>query len=149
VGGDLSARRSWFRLVSGAGAFTCAFALACSGGSGAPEQNRSRSAGPSSSDPIVVTDLVGARDAIGKRAKVVGTAQNAKLGAVIEDEDLLVYCLDRDSWPKDVTGTRVAVLGTIEWTEEFAAARSPTGEISAGTDGGIFVIRHCAPASAP
>ena len=134
-------------------ALVCAtLVVACSGGSATRSKDPSRVAGSADGGAAaggerVVVDLVGARNALGSRVRVDGTAQNAKLAAAVVGDELLIYCLDRDSWPSDVVGTQVSVIGTIEWTEEFAAETSPNGEISAGTDGGVFVIRTCAPAS--
>ena len=82
-----------------------------------------------------------AKQAVGKRVRIEGTARNAKLGAVVVKGDLLVYCLDRDSWPDAVDGKAVAVEGTLEYTKDFQAQVSPAGEVSQGTSGGVFALR--------
>ncbi len=90
---------------------------------------------------VVVENAEQARRAVGKRVYVEGRAAEAKLSAAVVRSGLLVYCLDRPEWRADLSGTNVAVEGTLEWTEEFKARPSPDGAVSAGTDGGVFVVR--------
>jgi hypothetical protein len=96
---------------------------------------------PAASQPIAIDSAQAAKKAVGKPVRVEGTARNAKLSAVVVRGDLLVYCLDRDSWPADRDGKKVAVTGTLEYTTEFQAQVSPSGEVSQGTEGGVFVLR--------
>lgn len=83
-----------------------------------------------------------AKRAIGQRVRIEGTARNAKLSAAVVS-DLVVYCLDRESWAADVAGKKVTIQGMIEYTREFQARVSPEGEIGAGTNDAVFVLRTC------
>ncbi|WP_428265735.1 hypothetical protein [Haliangium sp.] len=94
-----------------------------------------------SADAVRVTDATAAKTAIGARVELTGTARNAKLAPVVIVDDLVVYCLDRESWPAALSGKQVTVRGTLVFTEEFQAKTSPTGEISQGTDGGVYALR--------
>ena len=80
--------------------------------------------------------------ALGQTVRITGTAQNAKLSAVVQTGDLVVYCLDRPSW-KDRAGKPVSVEGKLEQTREFEAQVDDGGAISQGTGGPVFVIRAC------
>jgi hypothetical protein len=93
--------------------------------------------------PITIASLTDAKAAVGKPVRVEGSAENAKLSAVVSAPDLLVYCLDLSSWPADLAGKRVIATGTLEYTEKFASTVSPDGLHSAGTDGGVYAIRGC------
>lgn len=73
-------------------------------------------------------------------AEITGIAHNAKISGVVEGERLMVYCLNVPNWGSR-EGQRVTVKGLVEFTEEFAAPKK--GEISQGTEGGVFVIRKC------
>ncbi|HTE55953.1 MAG TPA: hypothetical protein VK698_34105 [Kofleriaceae bacterium] len=116
-------------------ALAVALLAACHGGGGG---------GSSSSGAVAVGDVAGARAALGKAVVVVGTAQMAKLGPIVQSGDLVVYCIDLDPWPDALTGKRVTARGTLDFTQEYDARRSPGGVISAGTSGGVFVLRGCA-----
>lgn len=91
----------------------------------------------------VVVDGAGAKAQAGKPVAVKGTARDAKLAAAVVASDLIVYCLGLDSWPKDVSGKPITAHGKLEETDEFTAKPSPTGVISAGTDGPVWVLRNC------
>ena len=92
--------------------------------------------------PVIATEQA-AHSAVGRQVRVEGTARNAKLSGVVVAEGFHLYCLDRaDGWSEALAGKRVAATGTIEFTEEFAAT-SEGGAVSAGTDGGVFVVRNC------
>src|SRR5262245_2146929 len=66
---------------------------------------------------VAVTDEASAKAAVGKVVRVEGTAENAKLAAVVAIGDFEVYCWDRkDGW--DDTGGKVAVEGMLEYTDE-------------------------------
>lgn len=93
-------------------------------------------------EPVVIADAAAARAALGRRVQLEGTARNAKLSAVVVRGDLLVYLLDRDSWPDERDGATVTVRGVLEETNEFMATRGPDGAISTGTDGPVFVLRR-------
>lgn len=73
-------------------------------------------------------------------AEIAGTARNAKISGVVVSERLTVYCLNVPDWGQR-EGQRVTVKGLVEFTEEFAAPKK--GEISQGTEGGVFVMRKC------
>lgn len=110
----------------------------------APEPETPDAPAPPTADTLVISTPEAASAAIGQVVRVVGTALNAKLAAVVSAGDLKVYCLDRpDGWPSEQVRQEVAVIGTLELTEEFAATTAPDGSISTGTDGGIFAMREC------
>jgi hypothetical protein len=90
---------------------------------------------------ILVKDDASARASIGKRVRVRGVAQNGKLAALVAG-DVLVYCLDRDSWPGELEGRMIEAEGVLEVTDQFAATEGPGGEISQGTRGADLVLRH-------
>lgn len=95
-------------------------------------------------DTLVVATADAATAAVGQVVRVEGTARNAKLSGVVVASGLHLYCLDQASgWPAELAGQHVAVTGALEFTEEFAATTGPDGAVSAGTDGGVFVIRTC------
>jgi hypothetical protein len=96
---------------------------------------------PATPAVIVVASAAEAARALGKRVSITGTAGNAKLGAIVQSGDLLVYCLDRPSWPDDQDGKTVTVEGTLERTDEFKATPTPEGLQRAGTSGGDLVLR--------
>ena len=93
--------------------------------------------------PVVVIDSAGALANLGKQVTVEGIARNAKIAAAVVAADLVVYCLGHASWPGGLSGKPVIAHGTLERTDEFAAKRGPGGEISAGTDGPVWVLRNC------
>jgi hypothetical protein len=90
---------------------------------------------------VAIDNAAAAKQAVGKRVRIEGMARNAKLAAVVVHGDLIVYCLDHDSWPADLDGKKVAAQGTLEYTGEFQAKTSPSGEVSQGTGGKVFVLR--------
>lgn len=98
-------------------------------------------AGTGQAEAVVVGDAAAAKAAVGKRVRVSGTAGNAKLGAVVRGSGVMVYCLDRPEWPGDRDGQTVTVEGTLEYTSEFMAKTDPSGAISAGTGGPVYVLR--------
>jgi len=95
----------------------------------------------SKSEVIMVRDVASAKAAIGKMIEVEGVAQNAKLGAIVDGPELMVYCLDRPEWPSDLVGKTVKVRGTLEVTDQFKATTTPEGGHVAGTMGGDYVFR--------
>jgi hypothetical protein len=92
--------------------------------------------------PVDVKTGADATAADGKRVRFEGIAQDAKLGAAVETDELVVFLLDKQRWPADRIGQRVVVEGVIEKTSDFVARTNDAGEISQGTSGAVFVIRH-------
>lgn len=123
----------------------CAFVLSCAGSSDSRGGGDHPKTGAAATAPgtTAVTDSASARAAIGKTVRVAGTALNAKLGPVVTTEGLVVYCFGRQEWSNDELGKPVAVIGTLEQTDDFKAQEGPDGTQSAGTAGGDFVIRDC------
>ena len=95
------------------------------------------------SQPSVVLDAAGARANVGKPVAVRGIARDAKIAAAVVAENLIVYCLGHASWPAELSGKSVLAHGRLEETDEFAAVHGPGGEVSAGTDGPVWVLRDC------
>ena len=120
----------------------CSVLFACAGSN---DSGVARPAAPAATGPAAaaVTDSASARAAIGKTVRVAGTALNAKLGPVVTTQGLVVYCFGRQEWSNDELGKPVAVVGTLEQTDDFKAQEGPDGMQSAGTAGGDFVIRDC------
>jgi hypothetical protein len=110
---------------------------ACSTGSS------DKGGGPAQASAVSVKTIEEAQKAVGQRVRVEGTAQNAKISAVVMCEGTPIYCLDRPSWSDDLTGKPVVVEGTLEKTSELQAQTAPSGEVSQGTDGPILVLRKC------
>lgn len=119
---------------------TALFAVAC----GSPTQPMHGSS-PASESSIVVVDRATTKAALGQRVTVHGTAQDAKLGPVVIARDLVVYCFMAgvEQWPGELAGKPVAAVGTLEETDEFTARTGSGGEVSAGTDGPVLVLRNC------
>ena len=97
----------------------------------------------SAAPEVVVLDGEGARAQTGKSVAIGGIARDAKIAAAVVATDLVVYCLGLTSWPSGVSGKPVVAHGKLEQTDEFAARRGPSGEISAGTDEPVWVLRGC------
>lgn len=120
-------------LKTAAGA--AAALLLCLGCSGSKQQNKADAA------PAQAQGQTQMAQKRGEVERVEGVARNAKLAAVVVAGDRVIYCLERESWPEDIDGKRVAVRGVVESTDEFQARRGPNGEISQGTEGSVLVIR--------
>lgn len=78
-----------------------------------------------------------------KLVTIEGTAQNAKISAVVVSPEGVVYCLNFREWPSHVVGKRIRVKGVLETTDEFAAKTNSQGEITQGSAGGDLVMRQC------
>ncbi len=91
-------------------------------------------------DPLVVGEEGGVKDAVGQVAVFEGKAVNAKLGAAVDSDQGVVYCLGMDAWPDDVVGEDVSVKGRLERTDQFKAEVAEDGAISQGTAGGDLVL---------
>ena len=78
---------------------------------------------------------------LGKTVRVIGEAENAKLSAIVAtDDDWFVYLIDIREWPDAVEGKTVEATGVLGKRDAMVPAA--TGEISAGTDKPIFVLRE-------
>lgn len=108
-----------------------------------PPANPPPPVAPGAESATIVANAEQARAAVGKRVRFEGRAGDAKLSAAVVKSGFVVYCLDRSEWKGDLSGKNVAVEGTIEYTEEFAAGKTPEGGEMAGTGGGVFVMRKC------
>lgn len=108
-------------------------------------------AGPATTAPAtmhdgfaVIEDASQADAALGSDVELVGTANNAKLSAVVTRGDLVVYCLNVPTWDISQHAQELTVRGKLERTDEFEAKPGADGEISQGSDGPVLVIRNCA-----
>jgi hypothetical protein len=122
-------------------AIAALFVIACSSKHNDPVSPGSGT--PAPKPPPVVIDSASANAEAGKAVAVKGTARDAKIAAAVLAGDLVVYCVGLDSWPNEVSGKPVTAHGTLEQTTEFAAKPGPNGEISAGTEGAVWVLRNC------
>lgn len=75
-----------------------------------------------------------------KQITVIGTAERAKLGALVISQRRSFYCLNIGEWPDHVVGKKVKVTGTIQVTDRFKARVDKSGAISQGTRGGDSVM---------
>ncbi len=50
---------------------------------------------------------------LGKKVSISGTAQNAKLGAVLLADQHVLYIKDKESWEPEALNRRVHVTGTL------------------------------------
>lgn len=80
------------------------------------------------------------QDQIGKRVTVIGTAQNAKSGAVLLTGSETVYLKDKDSWEPAALNQILRVTGILQ-TYELPAATQKNGEWSAGVTGNTSAFR--------
>lgn len=85
----------------------------------------------------------GSNPLVGQIVHVEGMAENARISGVINSNEFMVYCLNIPSWPARLHQKKVTVTGKLEYTEEFMATRNESGEHTAGTDSGVYVIRNC------
>jgi hypothetical protein len=84
----------------------------------------------------------------GKRARLVGTAKNAKGGAVLMVKDSPLYIAGLQEWPKDQLNQRVALSGVVkEETYLPQAFKNAKGEVSQGAEGQQWVLREASAAS--
>jgi len=90
-----------------------------------------------------IVDSDGAKAQAGKSVAVQGLARDAKISAAVVADNLVVYCLGVHKWPSTMPGKPVIAFGRLEQTGEFTATRGPSGEVSAGTDGPVWVLRGC------
>jgi hypothetical protein len=98
--------------------------------------------------PVLVANGEQAQAALGQKVRVMGVAADAKLSAVVQSEELLVYCMGKGAegmlvetrWPEEVVGQRVAVTGLLERSEQFMAVTGPDGAITQGTDAPILAL---------
>ncbi len=98
--------------------------------------------------PVLIGNAQQAEAALGERVRVMGTAGDAKLSAVVQSEELLVYCMGKGAeemlvesrWPEELLGQPVAVTGTLERSDQFMAVTEPDGAISEGTEAPILAL---------
>lgn len=76
---------------------------------------------------------------IDERVTVEGKAGNAKLGAVVQLKNTVIYVDGLDNWPADwPEGAKVRVSGIVTRREGPA----PSGELSGGPTGPVFLLRE-------
>ncbi|HEY0255007.1 MAG TPA: hypothetical protein VGC41_25950, partial [Kofleriaceae bacterium] len=81
-----------------------------------------------------------AHASIGKSVTVVGRAGNAKLGAIVEAGELVVYCRGMEAWPEKLVGTTVTVTGTLVQDHSYEVQ---PGAMTQGTNGPIWALQTC------
>jgi len=94
--------------------------------------------------PAIVETIDEAVAAKGKLARVRGTAQREKLGDTIEIGALSILCVGA-TFPKDTIGKPIEAEGTLGVTDRYEARVGSNGEHSAGVEGSVWVLEHCAP----
>ena len=81
---------------------------------------------------LVLSGAIAAEPQLGKPITVAGTAQNAKLGAIVLTDSQSVYYLKgKDSWEPELLNKKVRVSGTLEQFELSQAVKK-NGEWTAG-----------------
>jgi len=98
--------------------------------------------------PVLVGTAGQADAALGQRVRLLGTAGDAKLSAVVQSDALVVYCMGRGDdgllvesrWPADVVGQEVAVTGILEHSDQFVSVVGEDGAITQGTEGPILAV---------
>ncbi|MEI8289221.1 MAG: hypothetical protein WCH99_07075 [Verrucomicrobiota bacterium] len=79
---------------------------------------------------------------IGRRVTLRGTAQNAKLGAIILIEDFPIYVSGLDAWKAYLVGKPVEVTGTLAKSGGPAIQTNEFGGVSAGVGGPIYSLEN-------
>lgn len=83
------------------------------------------------STPTVITRPLSTL--LDRRVRLVGTANDAKGGAVVIVQDTPVYVSKKTSWPKELEGKRISLGGRLIQTKYLPeATRLPSGEITQG-----------------
>lgn len=79
---------------------------------------------------------------LGQRATLVGTARNARAGAVVLLADgRTLYVAGLEEWPGALDGRPVEVSGTVAHRRVFPEPQvGPAGERSAGMEGEAWVL---------
>jgi hypothetical protein len=98
--------------------------------------------------PKPVPAIVLASDAVPDPARVawvVGFAQQAKLGVIVQAGDVPVTCADQHEWPPELLGRPVVVAGMLSRRTHPALPVGPDGERSAGAEGNELVLSPCTP----
>ncbi len=95
--------------------------------------------GCSSTAPDV--DSATADEHLGKVVSFQGKAVNARLSAAVVSDGFLLYCIEIPEWTDEVAGRTVRVTGRLDRTDQFKARTGPSGERTAGTSGGDYVLR--------
>lgn len=93
--------------------------------------------------PKPVPAVVLASDVVPDPARVawvVGFAQQAKLGAIVQAGDVPVTCADQHEWPPELLGRPVVVAGMLSRHTHPALPVGPNGERSAAADGNELVL---------
>ena len=70
----------------------------------------------------------------GKKVEVIGTAQNAKIGAIIETKNEIYHIDGLNFWSDDIVGKRIRVKGTLHIVERKPAEINAEGLIEQGFD---------------
>jgi hypothetical protein len=79
---------------------------------------------------------------VGRRVRLVGTAANAKGGAVVLVQGTPVFVSGMAAWPSGVETKRVALGGTLTATTIPAPPVGPKGEVSAGASGEQLILER-------
>lgn len=77
---------------------------------------------------------------VGKNVTVRGTAQNAKLGAIVLIDDLPVYVDGLEEWKATLIGKPIEVTGTLAKSGGPSIQTNEFGGVSAGTGGPIYTL---------
>ncbi len=94
-------------------------------------------------EPMIVTGAIAPTAPANRPVWVVGYARNAKQGAMIDTNGLLVLCAERAAWPDDILGLPILVAGSLATTTLPEPPVGPLGERSAGASGELHVLSGC------
>jgi hypothetical protein len=77
---------------------------------------------------------------VGKNVTVRGTAQNAKLGAIVLIGESAIYVAGLDGWNEKLVGKEIEVTGTLTKSGGPSIQTNEFGGVSAGTGGPIYTL---------
>lgn len=82
------------------------------------------------------------QEQVDKDAVIVGTARDARTGAVVLTEDRTpVYIAGLDSWERSLSGAQVRVRGVLRHRALIPVAQvAEDGAVSHGMDGAVYVL---------
>ncbi len=98
--------RNFAKIISAIGSVYCLVLAGCN--------RKTKKEAATSPQPAAACEKGAAwEEQLGRTITVTGTAQNLKLGAVVDTEKGMIWLDGIDSWPDDLNGRKVKVEGTV------------------------------------
>lgn len=91
--------------------------------------------------PLALQKAAQIDGALGKLVVVEGVAQNAKIAALVEAGDFMVYVVAKHAWRDAEVGKRVRVVGELHRSDAWKAYTTADGAVTQGTAGSILLLR--------